>query len=166
MARKAEMARKVIRTNGSIHPTCGEDRRRAATGRPTGRRRMPRVIHFEIPVDDPERALTFYRSIFGWQIDKYPGPTDYWLITTGPDEEPGINGAMMPREGSTGGSSPTAFICWVGVPSVDEYIRKVTDAGGKAITIKMVVPHVGWTAYCLDTEGNQFGIIQPDDNAA
>jgi predicted enzyme related to lactoylglutathione lyase len=127
---------------------------------------MPRVVHFEIPVDDPERALGFYRSVFGWEFSKYEGPTDYWLITTGPDSEPGINGGMMRREAQRDGPSPTAFVCTVGVESIDDSMKKVADAGGTVTTPKMTIPGVGWMAYCTDTEGNQFGIMQPDESAA
>ena len=54
---------------------------------------MPRVVHFEIHADDPQRAANFYQNVFGWQINKWEGPEDYWLVTTGADNEPGINGA-------------------------------------------------------------------------
>ncbi|HPT75026.1 MAG TPA: VOC family protein, partial [Methanomassiliicoccaceae archaeon] len=55
---------------------------------------MPRVIHFEIPAEDPERAVEFYKKVFGWKIDKWEGPIDYWLVMTGENDEPGINGAI------------------------------------------------------------------------
>jgi len=127
---------------------------------------MPRVVHFEIPVDDPDRAVNFYKEVFGWEINKYEGPTDYWLITTGPEGEPGINGGMMRREAERDGPSPTAYVCTVDVPSVDEYMTKVTEKGGTVTTPKMPIPGVGWFAYCKDTEGNQFGIMQSDESAA
>jgi len=53
---------------------------------------MPRPTHFEIPSDNPERAISFYEAVFGWKFQKWEGPMPYWLITTGPDSEPGING--------------------------------------------------------------------------
>ena len=58
---------------------------------------MARVIHFEIPVDDADRAIAFYKNAFGWKIEKWPGPMDYWLVNTGDEKAPGINGAMMKR---------------------------------------------------------------------
>src|SRR3972149_5570591 len=58
---------------------------------------MPRVIHFEIAADDPERAVAFYRKVFGWEIQKWEGPMEYWVITTGPKEEPGIDGGLGRR---------------------------------------------------------------------
>jgi len=126
---------------------------------------MPRVVHFEIPADDPERAVNFYRSVFGWEINTWGGPVEYWLITTGPEGEMGINGAIMRRTGETKGDSPTAYICTVGVPTVDEYAAKVEANGGAVVTPKMAIPGVGWFAYCRDTEGDQFGIMQPDEKA-
>ena len=59
---------------------------------------MGRVIHFEIPADDPARATAFYRAVFGWQVSKWAGPIEYWLLTTGEEGTPGINGAVFLRE--------------------------------------------------------------------
>ena len=58
---------------------------------------MKRVVHFEISADDPERAADFYRNVFGWEIAKWEGPIDYWLITTGDEKYPGIDGALKDR---------------------------------------------------------------------
>jgi uncharacterized protein len=58
---------------------------------------MPRVVHFEIHVGDPDRAINFYEKCFGWTFQKWDGPMPYWLITTGPDDQPGINGGLVPR---------------------------------------------------------------------
>ena len=120
---------------------------------------MPRVIHFEINVDNPDRATKFYSSTFGWKIEK-AGPMDYWLITTGPDNQPGINGAIMKR------ADPSATtVNTIGVPSVDEFMAKVTKKGGKILTPKTPIPGIGYFCYCQDTEGNTFGIMQDDPSA-
>ncbi len=63
---------------------------------------MPRVIWFEIPAYNRERAAKFYEDVFGWKVEKWEGPFDYWLVTTGEEGEPGINGAIMPNDGSKG----------------------------------------------------------------
>ena len=55
---------------------------------------MPRITHFDIPSDNPERAQKFYQDIFGWKFDKWDGPMEYWMIRTGDDSQPGINGGM------------------------------------------------------------------------
>jgi predicted enzyme related to lactoylglutathione lyase len=120
---------------------------------------MPKVIHFEIHADDPERAVKFYTRVFGWKIDKWQGPTDYWLATAGEDKEPGINGAIMRRE-----KNGTVYNT-IAVPSVDEFMEKIKQAGGQVVTEKMAVPCVGYMAYCKDTEGNIFGIMQMDPSA-
>jgi uncharacterized protein len=121
---------------------------------------MPRVIHFEIQVDQPERAVSFYKTVFGWKIDQWGGPENYWLITTGDDKEMGINGGMMKRT-----PMPSPTINTIGVSSVDEFASKVTANGGKIIRPKTAIPGVGYFAYCQDTEGNIFGIMQPDETA-
>jgi predicted enzyme related to lactoylglutathione lyase len=122
---------------------------------------MPRVVHFEISADNPERAVQFYQKAFGWKIEKWQAPQEYWLITTGPDKEPGINGAIMKRP-----DPKASIINTIGVPSIDESIAKVNKNGGKVVTEKMQIPDIGIFAYCLDTEGNTFGILQPQMPAA
>lgn len=120
---------------------------------------MTRVIHFEIHADDPERAVKFYKKAFGWKIDKWMGPSDYWLVSTGNGRRRGINGAIMRRvkRGSTWNT--------IDVPSVDRFIKRVVKAGGKVVQKKTTVPGVGYMAYCKDTEGNVFGIMQEDTEA-
>ncbi len=123
---------------------------------------MPRVCHFEIHAEDPERAMGFYRHVLGWEFKKWEGPQEYWLITTGPQEQPGINGGLMPRMGPRDGSAILAYVCTVDVPSVDEYVRRAVNAGGQVALPKMALPGIGWLAYCKDTEGNVFGMHQSD----
>ncbi len=120
---------------------------------------MPRVVHFEIPADNLERAVEFYKKVFDWKTEKWQGPAPYWLVTTGEDKEPGINGAIMDK------SSFKTTVNTVGVQSVDEYIKKITDAGGKVVAPKVAVPGQGYVAYMADTEGNVFGIFQYDTSA-
>ena len=120
---------------------------------------MSRVIHFEITADDPGRAVKFYEKVFGWKIDKW-GAMDYWLATTGPDNQPGINGAIMTRE------TQRTTVNTIDVSSVDEFAKKIVDAGGKVVTPKTAIPGVGYFAYCVDTEGNVFGIMENDTKAS
>jgi len=120
---------------------------------------MPRVVHFEIPADNPERAAAFYKKAFGWKIEKWPGPMDYWMVNTGTDGEPGINGGLL-KKGDVSTTTNT-----VGVESVDDALAEVSKAGGKMIMPKTPIPTVGYFAYCQDTEGNLFGVMQFDPSA-
>lgn len=122
---------------------------------------MGRVVHFEIPAENLERAREFYTEVFDWKIEKWEGPMDYLLVTTGPDDQPGINGAIMKRTSPTTGEGKTAFICTVGVESIDESLEKVQSTGGGIETEKTEIPQVGIFAYCRDTEGNTFGLLEP-----
>src|SRR5262245_12610717 len=121
---------------------------------------MPRVIHFELGADDPERAVKFYQDVFGWQIHKWDGPQDYWLVTTGAAGTPGIDGAIMRR------MPGHATINTVDVASVDDAVARIKASGGTVVAPKMAVPGVGYFAYCQDTEGNAFGVMQNDPSAA
>ena len=115
---------------------------------------MPRVVHFEISADEAERAVGFYRSVFGWEFRHLGGPRDYWLVTTGPGDEPGINGGVFRREG------PVNFVNTVKVDSVDEYVSKVEAGGGRVVVPKIRLPGIGYLVYCQDTEQNVFGMIE------
>jgi len=120
---------------------------------------MARVIHFEIPVNDPDRAIKFYTNVFGWKIEKWPGPMDYWLVNSGDEKKPGINGGIMKR-GNVQTTTNT-----LGVDSVDDSVKAVTKAGGKLVMPKTPIPGVGYFAYCEDPEGNLFGVMQADAGA-
>ena len=126
---------------------------------------MPRVVHFEIHAADPERAVNFYKTLFDWQFQKWEGPMDYWLVTTGPNEQPGINGGMVRRQGEIDGQAVIAYVCTVDVADVDASPNTATSNAAQVVLPKMPIPGVGWLVYCKDTEGNIFGMMQADENA-
>ena len=68
--------------------------------------------------------------------------------------------------GPINGDAVIAYVCTVDVPSVDDAIAKITSHGGTIVLPKMPVPGVGWLVYAKDTEGNIFGSLQSDHNAA
>ena len=124
---------------------------------------MPRVIHFEIEADDPQRAIDFYRSVFEWTFEKWlGGEMEYWLVMTGDRETPGIDGGLAKRSTPLSGTGYRAFVCNIDVPSIDDYISRIEKAGGKIIQPKYQIAKVGWNAMAEDTEGNTFGIIEFD----
>lgn len=126
---------------------------------------MPRVIHFEIVADNPERAMKFYKEVFGWEFNKWDGPQDYWLVKTGEDSQPGINGGLTPKTNQGSGNTGGRITNSIDVPSIDEFSNKISKEGGKVLSPKMPIPGVGYLAICEDTEGISFGIIQYDRNA-
>src|SRR2546430_3475679 len=112
---------------------------------------MNRVTHFEIYTDDPESVQLFYQDVFGWKFQKFEGgPIEYWLVTTGDDKEPGINGGLTrPREGQRPGTLNT-----IGVASLDESIKKIEQRGGKIFVPKMAIFYVGQLYYAEDPDSN------------
>jgi predicted enzyme related to lactoylglutathione lyase len=78
------------------------------------------IVWFEIPADDVERAKSFYGELFGWKIERFPGPMEYWHIDTGgSDDTP--DGGLLKRQ-NPGQQGITNYI---GVASVDESAVKV-----------------------------------------
>jgi uncharacterized protein len=119
-----------------------------------------RVVHFEIPVDDAERAQAFYRQAFGWELTSLPG-MDYTLAVTGPtgDEgptEPGyINGGLLRR-----GANHETPVMVVDVADIDAALAKIEELGGRTVVGRQQVGDLGWTAYFTDAEGNHLGLWQ------
>lgn len=126
---------------------------------------MSRVVHFEIHAADPARAITFYEKVFNWNFQKWDGPMDYWMVITGSDDQPGINGGLVRRMGEIDGQAVIAYVCTVDVAKLDNSIAAVEANGGTIALAKMAVPGVGWLGYCKDTEGNIFGMMQADPAA-
>jgi predicted enzyme related to lactoylglutathione lyase len=122
---------------------------------------VPRVVHFDLTAANPDRAAKFYGQVFGWTFEKWTGPMEYWMVKTGTDKQPGINGGLSRRDGGAAAGTTTT----VDVPSVDEASAKITKSGGKIIRPKAAIPGVGYFALCQDTEGNTFGIMQFDQKA-
>jgi uncharacterized protein len=125
---------------------------------------MARPVHFEIHVDDMERGRAFYEKLFGWSFQNW-GNNDYYVVMTGEEGTPGINGGMMPRLGgqtSDGQQSDrvTAWVNTVGVDDLDATLAAVEANGGSIALAKEKMEGVGWVAYAKDTEGNIFGLIQ------
>ncbi|EKE11103.1 MAG: hypothetical protein ACD_15C00138G0026 [uncultured bacterium] len=125
---------------------------------------MNTVIHFEIQADDIERAKKFYENVLGWKISQMMkkedgGMMDYWGIETR-ESGPGINGGLYERP-SMSEEKKYLYDCTVGVDDLDAAIKAVKDNGGTIIKEKSEIPGVGWFAGAKDTEGNQFGLMQP-----
>ncbi len=121
-----------------------------------------RVVHFEIPYDDVERARAFYAETFGWELTSVPG-MDYTMVACGPGSaqggpptEPGyINGGMAPREQP--GRGPTVVI---DVDDIDQTLAEVEAKGGSTVLARTAVGEMGFSAYFTDTEGNVIGLWQ------
>jgi len=119
---------------------------------------MAKVVHFEINSKNPEKAVKFYEDVFGWNIKKWAD--DYWMATTGDEKEPGIDGGIQKRK-----DPGAATYIVINVPSIDEYVKKIEENGGKVVVPKAPIPGVGWGAYFNDLDGNLIGIFEDDKTA-
>jgi uncharacterized protein len=114
-----------------------------------------RVVHFEIPADQPEALTKFYGELFGWTFHKAPTPgLEYWLCDTG-SEGPGINGAVMKRQNPKQPSTN-----YVDVASIDAALVKATALGATVALPKMPLPGVGTIAAVIDPQGNVCGLLE------
>jgi uncharacterized protein len=123
----------------------------------------PTVVHFEIPADDLDRARKFYTALFGWKIEKAEvkkdgSSMDYWMISTSGNstDKSTIGGGMMKRQ-----DPRQPNLNYIGVNSIDDYSRKVTELGGKVMMAKTEISGYGYFAVCMDTENNAFALWEP-----
>ncbi|MEJ2359024.1 MAG: VOC family protein [Deinococcales bacterium] len=121
---------------------------------------MGRVIHFEIPARDMQRAGRFYREALGWTVTGWEGPVEYLLVGTGSGGTPGIDGGILRANELIGSVVNTAS-----VDDLEAALERVKAAGGTVERGRQAVPGVGYMAYCRDTEGNLFGLMQEDASA-
>ena len=130
---------------------------------------MTRVIHFEIHAEDVPRAIAFYQAVFDWQVEDWSefAGMPYFGVTTGPEDQMGINGAIMQRQGPNPapGAAVAGGVLTMGSGDFDATAAKIEAAGGVVAMPKAALPGMAWQGYFLDTEGNVFGVHQPDPEA-
>ena len=129
---------------------------------------MPTIVHFEIPSDNVGRTKTFYKELFGWNIENWPGHDssmegmEYLMITTTDEKgNKSLTGGMMKIQDP----QQQGITNYIDVTSVDEYSTKIGKLGGKVVVPKKPVAGMGYFAVCLDTENNSFAIWQTDSSA-
>ena len=128
---------------------------------------MSRPVHFEIQASNPQALMDFYSALLGWTFNKWEAG-DYWMITTGSADQPGINGGLMPRRGGPPAemAALNSYVNTMGVDDVEASLAKAVDLGGTIAVPKMAIPGIGWLGYVKDPDGNLFGMMQPDTDAA
>ena len=126
---------------------------------------MPNIYHFAINADDVPRARRFYEQALGWSFSAWGPPNFYMIETKRNGEESGIHGSLQGRRELVKGQRMTGFECTIAVPNLDETAAAITAAGGKVIMQKSIIVGVGALMFFEDTEGNSFGVIQPDTQA-
>jgi predicted enzyme related to lactoylglutathione lyase len=123
---------------------------------------MPNHLrHFAISADDVERARRFYEAVFGWEFEPW-GPPDFYLIRTGPPEDPGVQGALQARRTALSGAGMRGFECTIGVDALDVVLAAVPAHGGTVLSAPFTIEGVGRLSFVQDTEGNRVGVMQYD----
>ena len=124
---------------------------------------MPNNIQsFGVTCDDVARGRRFYEEVFGWRFEPW-GPPDFYLIHTGDEQNPGVQGLMHKRREPVSGKGMTGFECTIGVTDIDETIRAIEANAGEIVMVKFHIPTVGTGVYFNDTEGNYVGALQPEN---
>jgi len=118
------------------------------------------LCFFAVHADNLPRARKFYETVFGWRFQPW-GPPGFFLIATGDEDDPGVQGALQQRHEVVPGERITAYECTISVPDVDATAAAVAANGGKVILAKCEIPTVGWLIKIQDSEGNVVCVKQP-----
>lgn len=121
---------------------------------------VSRPTHIEIYGDDPEKLAAFYRSIFGWRVERIEG-IDYWRIHADPEDTASVTGGITRRPRD----DPGGWLQFVNTESIDEAIAEAQRLGARLVRPKTAVPRTAWVAVMTDPAGNHFAIWQPDAKA-
>ena len=123
------------------------------------------MVYFEIQADDLGRAAHFYTRVFGWNLSRAERmPVEYWRIETGDGGRGGL--LRRPAPAPSPGSGTNAYVCSFEVADFDVVADLIAKHGGRTALPKFAVPSVCWRGYFLDTEGNTFGVFEPDASAS
>lgn len=115
---------------------------------------------FEIPVEDMERAMAFYGSVFNWTLKHTSvGPIDMaWFPSV--DDAKGSAGALVKHDDWYEPSDFEGVLIYFTAQSgdVDVELKRVAEAGGEILQPKKAIGEYGFVAFFLDTEGNRIGL--------
>jgi predicted enzyme related to lactoylglutathione lyase len=120
---------------------------------------MSRVVHFEIPANEPEKIMEFFKKTFDWKFQQF-GAEQYWVVMTGDEKSPGINGGIMKKRDPN-----QPMVNSINVENIDKAMADVSSNGGTIVVPKMPIPGVGWMCYFKDPESNIHGLYQNDPTA-
>ena len=121
--------------------------------------------YFDFTVKDLDKAKMFFEHVLSWRFEKFPMPYDYYRIHAGAAGESGIDGGIGAiADTPTAEGRPLTQVT-VPVPSIDDCIAKVEEAGGSVIEPKMAIPGIGWFAACAEPGGLLFGVMEADPEA-
>lgn len=121
---------------------------------------MPRVIHFDLMSEQPEKLVAFCTEVFGWKIVKWDGPMEYWLVGTGDRAKEGIDG------GIGRGKPVDQVVLTLDAPDLDALLARSVAAGARVAQPRGPIPGVGWYAAVQSPDGNLFGLMQDDPAAS
>jgi predicted enzyme related to lactoylglutathione lyase len=120
---------------------------------------MGKVVHFEIPAENPEKTVSFFTNVFGWNFTKW-GDNDYYLTESGPRDEPGIEGAVMKWN-----HPDQPIVNTIQVEDIEGVMKAVVENGGEIVVPKQIVPGVGTHCYFKDPSGYIHGAMQPEESS-
>jgi predicted enzyme related to lactoylglutathione lyase len=117
---------------------------------------MPgQIVHIEIPADDTAQSQTFWSSLFGWEFQAFPGPSEYHMTRINDNQGLAITNMEPGKRGTRS---------YFEVDDIRAGVARVTELGGQAGD-PMPVPNMGWFSTCTDPHGNEFGLWQNDESA-
>jgi uncharacterized protein len=117
--------------------------------------RESRVVWFEIPAADMDRACRFYETVLATSLNR--GQFGPETLAVFPHEKPAISGCINQQGQQPSASGTVVYLN--ADPDLDAALARVAPAGGKVVVPKTALPPgMGFYARIQDTEGNLVGL--------
>jgi uncharacterized protein len=118
--------------------------------------------YFDLTVRDVAAAQAFFEKVLGWKFERFPMPYEYYRITAGAPDEPGIDGGVGAiKDSALAGGRPMTQVT-IPVGDLADVLAKVRASGGTIVEPRVPIPGIGWYATCAEPGGLLFGVIQAD----
>lgn len=115
------------------------------------------VVYFEIPVNDIDRAIKFYKAVFKFNFDKENIDGNEMALFPFVDENSGISGALA--KGGIYKPTKDGVVLYFKTENIEETLKLATSNYGKILYPK-TDNGIGFVAEFEDTEGNRIALFQ------
>lgn len=119
------------------------------------------VVHFEIPVNDIDRAVRFYEAVFGYTLrrDRVDGYAMAFFPRT--DGGAGASGALA--QGDVYKPAKSGPVLYFDVADIDAVLARARAQGAEILYPKKDIGDAGFVAEIEDSEGNRIALSEPKD---
>ncbi|MDX1959045.1 MAG: VOC family protein [Leptospiraceae bacterium] len=140
-----------------IQTSCGDNSKINQQKEKSITKKSNPVVYFEIPVNDLDRAIKFYSSVFKFEFTKETIDKNRMGLFPFTEDSLGISGALA--KGEIYKPTKNGVLIYFKTESIDETLKLAIASGGK-ILYPRTDNEIGLVAEFEDTEGNRIALYE------